>query len=137
MSEREKTAADGRRPNNEALGRLMRACADAFMPDYSATQEALEAMCGARVGGDWDGAVERLREMLRNLTEYAAVAGAYGLLKAARDGEDAQIAAVMAAYKGIGAPGDWGYSSPRGAAWHALLAAYDRTMDEREKTEKE
>jgi hypothetical protein len=35
--------------------------------------------------------------------------------------EEVQLAAVDEAYKGIGAPGDWGYNSEQGATWYQLL----------------
>lgn len=119
-------AAGSGRPHNVGLEVLMRACATAFMPDGNTLVESLER-CPNR-----GALLETARDMVRSLAEYGAVAGAHLLKKAAGGDEDAQVAAIMESYKGIGAPGDWGYETPRGKTWYALLQAYDKTMDERE-----
>jgi hypothetical protein len=126
-----KTATDpvsdtlSQRQCNVILRKAMNACANAFLPDRSELQERAEDA----------GSVETMRELfaefIADMTEYGAMAGAHQLRKAAHAKEDDQVNAVMAAYKLIGAPGDFGYETPRGKTWHALLKTYDAVLNER------
>lgn len=113
------------RPCNVILRQAMKACANAFLPERSELQERAE---------DAD-SVETMRELLAefiaDMTEYGAMAGAHQLRKAAHAKEDDQVSAVMAAYKLIGAPGDFGYETRRGGTWYAVLQTYDAVLKER------
>ncbi len=113
------------RPCNVILRKAMNCCADAFLPDRSELQERAE---------DAD-SVETMRDLfakfIADMTEYGAMAGAHQLRKAAHAKEDDQVNAVMAAYKLIGAPGDFGYETPRGKTWYAVLRTYDAVLKER------
>jgi len=113
------------KPCNEELREAMLDCSDAFLPDRDALESRIRSV---RTIEEMESETD---EILRDLTEYGAIASAVGLRKAAGKPLADQLAAVDAAHEsGIGAPGDWGYGSERGKTWYACLRAADKAGKE-------